>query len=82
MAHTLENGGPFLGVGVWLAEEKAGQASRVISTARLHVLPRFHLPPIDVLVSHDPSESLAGLGVLILEWASHLDAFSGYPFPT
>jgi len=34
------------------------QATRAISTARLHVLPRFHLPPINVLVSHGPSEAL------------------------
>ena len=32
------------------------QATRAISTARLHVLPHFHLPPINVLVSHGPSE--------------------------
>jgi hypothetical protein len=32
-----------------------GQASRALSTARLHVLPRFHLPPINVVVSHGPS---------------------------
>ena len=63
-------------------EKKTGQASRAISTARLHVLPRFHLPPINVLVSHGPSERTCVLGVLILEGASHLDAFSGYPFPT
>jgi hypothetical protein len=46
---------------------KAGQASRGISTARLHVSPRFHLPPIDVIVSHAPSGALrpgsAHLGV-------------------
>src|SRR5690625_1784078 len=35
----------------------AGQASRVISTARLNMLPCLHLPPINVLVSNDPSES-------------------------
>ena len=58
------------------------QATRAISTARLHVLPHFHLPPINVLVSHGPSEGPKTLGVLILRWASHLDAFSGYPFPT
>ena len=36
----------------------AGQASRALSTARLHMLPCFHLPPINVLVSHGPSEGL------------------------
>jgi hypothetical protein len=64
----------------------AGQASRGISTARLHVSPRVHLPPIDVIVSHAPSGAdgpkTPGPGVLILGWASHLDAFSGYPVPT
>ena len=34
-----------------------GQASRAISTAQLHVLPRFHLLPINVLVSYGPSET-------------------------
>ena len=33
------------------------QATRAISTARLHVSPRFHLPPINVLVLHGPSEA-------------------------
>jgi hypothetical protein len=33
----------------------SGQAARALSTARLHVLPRFYLPPIDVVVSHGPS---------------------------
>ena len=60
----------------------AGQATRAISTARLHTSRCFHLPPIDVVISHGPSEPLTRLGVLILGWASHLDAFSGYPFPT
>jgi len=36
----------------------AGQASRAISTARLSTLRCLHLPPIDVLVSNGPSESL------------------------
>ena len=31
-----------------------GQASRAISTAQLHMSPCFHLPPINVIVSHDP----------------------------
>jgi hypothetical protein len=39
-------------------EGLSGQASRGISTARLHVLPRFHLPPINVIVSHAPSGAL------------------------
>ena len=40
------------------AQRGAGQASRAISTARLSMLPCLHLPPIDVLVSDGPSESL------------------------
>jgi hypothetical protein len=40
----------------------AGQASRGISTARLHVSPRFHLPPINVVVSYVPSGVLYGPG--------------------
>jgi len=65
-----------------VTEVAVGQASRAISTARLHMLPRFHLPPINVLVSYGPSEGPKTLGVLILEGASRLDAFSGYPVPT
>jgi hypothetical protein len=37
---------------------RSGQAARALSTARLRVLPRFHLPPINVVVSHGPSEAL------------------------
>ena len=48
-------------------ETDCGQASRAISTARLHMLPCFHLPPINVIVSHGPSGDLrpgsAHLGV-------------------
>jgi hypothetical protein len=47
--------------------EGVGQATRAISTARLHDSRRFHLPPINVIVSHGPSEGLrpgsAHLGV-------------------
>ena len=48
----------------------------MISTARLHVSPRFDLPPIDVVVFNDPQ------GNLILWLASRLDAFSAYPYQT
>ena len=61
--------------------KSTGQASRVLSTARLQRLPAFHLPPIDVVVSHDPS-AVYTEGGLILGRASHLDAFSGSPVPT
>ena len=57
-----------------------GQAARPISTTWLNVLPRLHLWPINVVFSDGPSE--LALGVLVLGSASHLDAFSGYPFRT
>ena len=57
------------------------RASRSISTARLSELPRLHLPPIYPVVFWGPSGAFA-LGDLVLGWASHLDAFSGYPGPT
>jgi len=50
------------------------QADRTISTGQLHVLPRFHTRPIDVVVFHGSRR------VLVLRGASRLDAFSGYPF--
>ena len=52
------------------------ESLRVISTARLNVSPRLHLPPIDVVVFNDPH------GDLILWLASRLDAFSAYPYQT
>src|SRR5919202_4193751 len=54
---------------------------RVISTGPLNALLRVHVPPINVVVSHDPY-SLEGMGSLISRWASRLDAFSGYPIQT
>ena len=50
----------------------------MISTGLLHALPRFHIPPIDLVVYQDPYP-LGGVGELIFGWASRLDAFSGYP---
>jgi hypothetical protein len=52
---------------------------RPISTGRLHTLPCFHLRPINVMVYHGPYQ-VDPVGNLILERASHLDAFSAYPF--
>ena len=52
---------------------------RPISTGRLNVLPRVHLRPINVVVYHGPYQ-VNPVGNLILERASHLDAFSAYPF--
>src|SRR5918999_2041938 len=54
---------------------------RAISTGPLNALPRLHVPPINVVVSHG-SYSLKGMGSLISRWASRLDAFSGYPIRT
>ena len=52
---------------------------RPISTGRLNTLLCVHLRPINVVVS---PRALPGypVGDLILERASHLDAFSAYPF--
>ena len=52
---------------------------RPISTGRLNVLPRVHLRPINVVVYHGPYQ-VNPVGDLILERASHLDAFSAYLF--
>ena len=54
----------------------AGEFARAIRTAWLHVSPRFHLRPIDVVVFHGSRRDL------VLRWVSRLDAFSGYPFRT
>ena len=54
---------------------------RAISTGPLNTLLCLHVPPINVVVSHDPY-SLKGMGSLISRWASRLDAFSGYPIQT
>ena len=59
-----------------------GQASRALSTARLKASLPLHLPPINVVVSHGPLGGLNPQGGFIFGGASHLDAFSGYPFPT
>ena len=37
---------------------KTGQASRLISTGRLKSLRTLHLPPIDVVISDEPSGGL------------------------
>ena len=61
---------------------RPGQASRQISIGRLNALLRLHLQPINQVVSLVPSGGSNPQGWLILRWASHLDAFSGYPFRT
>ena len=52
---------------------------RPISTGRLNTLPCVHLRPINVVVYHGPY-LVNPVGDLILERASHLDAFSAYLF--
>ena len=52
-----------------------------ISTAQLHWLPSFHMPPIKQVFSLR-SYPVDPVGNLILRWASHLDAFSAYPHRT
>ena len=59
-----------------LVRMRDNQAYRTISTGQLHVLPRFHLQPINVVVYHDPQ------GEFILGGAWRLDAFSAYLFRT
>ena len=54
----------------------AREADRAISTGQLRGLPRFHLRPIDVMVSHGSRRDL------VLRGVSRLDAFSGYPVRT
>ena len=51
---------------------------RPISDSQLHVLPHFHLCPIDLVVFKGVYSFR--MGYLILREASRLDAFSVYPF--
>ena len=52
-----------------------------VSTGRLHPLRGFHVRPIDH-VFYMGATGPRPRGILILEQASRLDAFSGYPFRT
>ena len=52
---------------------------RPISTGQLNTLLCLHFRPINVVVFHGPYQ-VNPVGGLILEEASRLDAFSGYPF--
>ena len=54
---------------------------RSISISPLHISLYFHFWPI-YLIIFQGSYFLKEMGNLILRWASHLDAFSVYPFPT
>ena len=53
---------------------------RTISTVQLHMLPHFHLQPINQLVILGPY--FFRMGNLVLKGASRLDAFSVYPVRT
>ena len=53
---------------------------RTISTVQLHMLPHFHLQPINRIVS--PGPYFFRMGNLISKGASRLDAFSVYPVRT
>src|SRR5207302_10558931 len=61
-----------------IASASNRSSPRTISTGRLNTLPCLHLPPINPVVCWGPYRVLP-VGALILEWASHLDAFSAYP---
>ena len=57
------------------------QASRPLGIGQLHTSRRFHVRPINPVVYRGPYQH-KDWGTLILKRASHLDAFSGYHFPT
>ena len=68
----------------WEPESKGtggiyGQAARPISTGKLNPFLGLHLRPINLVIFEGPSVPFTREGDLILRWASHLDAFSGYP---
>src|SRR5580658_2781947 len=66
------------------APEQCGRewsSPRPISTAQLKALLLLHPRPINQVV-YLGSYPVNPVGDLILEWASHLDAFSAYPFRT
>jgi hypothetical protein len=63
------------------SEREQESSPRPISTGQLHTLPCFHFPPINLVVCEGPY-LVEPVGDLISRWASHLDAFSAYPFRT
>ena len=74
---------PTLGIttdGEGQRKEKKTEAVGQLVPLGSNALLRFHLRPIDVVVSHGPSSLRTG--TFILEPASHLDAFSAYPIRT
>ena len=63
------------------SEREQESSPRPISTGQLHTLPCFHFRPINLVVCEGPY-LVNPVGDLISRWASHLDAFSAYPFRT
>ena len=53
-----------------------------VSTGRLHPSRGFHLRPIKHVFYMRATDTRRRQGILILEQASRLDAFSGYPSRT
>jgi hypothetical protein len=70
------------GTAQWTRVQFNNEASpRTISTGQLHALLHFHFRPINPVIYWGPYQ-VNPVGVLILERASRLDAFSGYPYRT
>ncbi len=76
----IEGASPEQGSGTD-SERERESSPRPISTGRLHTSPCFHLRPIDLVVFEGPY-LVDPVGDLISGRASHLDAFSAYPFRT
>ncbi len=70
--------GQGLAVRTFVQQKILGQASRPISTGKLHPLPNLHILPINLVVSEGSSVPIAREGDLILGRASRLYAFSVY----
>ena len=70
------------GTAQWTRVQFIYEASpRTISTGQLHALLHLHFRPINPVIYWGPYQ-VNPVGVLILERASRLDAFSGYPYRT
>ena len=69
------------GTSQWTRSIFVETSPRPISIGQLHALPHFHVRPINPVVYRGPYQ-INSEGTLILKRASHLDAFSGYHFPT
>jgi hypothetical protein len=74
-------GAPRAELGTAIASASEESSPRPISTGQLHTSPCFHFPPINLVVCEGPY-LIESVGDLISRRASHLDAFSAYPFRT